>query len=352
MAAIVVQQQRKTRWATIARRKISSFSKGLSEILAGAGEPLMRYAAIYLALATGVSVIKWMPLYNFAQGLVIATPEFVLLGALSVAEIACESDRDRKWGRLLYWICALLALIMIATFVDIFIYQFPDVAIKGLNFARCLVAVGFSVVLGKLEDDEQEQGAVAPDGHLEEIARLQQALDHATQKASEAQAAMQEAHRAEIANLHQALQVTTQSTNELASRSRQDAQEWGEKITTLEQLVLTLQASKITSETPEDVNRSVNEDGNNPVNEIDDESSSIVDIQAYRDGNKTSTRKAKSVDSKSATPTGNGTARQKALRIIKRTPEIAPADLAKRAGITRQYASKLLADLRNKVVNE
>src|SRR6266516_1578040 len=39
---------------------------------------------------------------------------------------------------------------------------------------------------------------------------------------------------------------------------------------------------------------------------------------------------------------GRETSRAKALRILKRTPEITASDLAQRAGITRQYASQIL----------
>lgn len=144
-----------THWARAIGAKITDISKGTSEILARLAEPFMRYATIYLALATGIAVLKWEPLYQGAQGIVIAAPEFVLLGALTVAERAIKGKNF--YGYLLALICLALFGIMVATFVDIFIVHFDEMAIKLLNFSRCIVAVGFSIVLGKLEDADQAQ---------------------------------------------------------------------------------------------------------------------------------------------------------------------------------------------------
>jgi hypothetical protein len=150
------------RWSTRVRKHITAVSKGVSEILAALSEPFMRYSTIYLALATSIPVVKWMPLYTLCQGIVIAAPEFVLLGALSIAEQACKGSQ-KTWGVLLYMVSILLACIMIATFVDIFIVTFSPLAVQCLNFARCLVAVGFSVVLGKLEKgDDEDAGTGSP----------------------------------------------------------------------------------------------------------------------------------------------------------------------------------------------
>jgi hypothetical protein len=53
-------------------------------------------------------------------------------------------------------------------------------------------------------------------------------------------------------------------------------------------------------------------------------------------------KKASSVETKSETNNARGTARQKALRVIKRNPDINASELAKRARITPQYASQIL----------
>src|SRR5690348_12693831 len=84
------------RWSTTVRKQITAVSKGLSEILAALSEPFMRYSTIYLALATSIPVVKWLPLYTLCQGIVIAAPEFVLLGALSIAEQACKGSQ-KTW---------------------------------------------------------------------------------------------------------------------------------------------------------------------------------------------------------------------------------------------------------------
>jgi predicted HTH transcriptional regulator len=48
--------------------------------------------------------------------------------------------------------------------------------------------------------------------------------------------------------------------------------------------------------------------------------------------------------SQMSTQNGRGDAQQKALRILKRNPGIGPSELAKRAQISRSYASKILAE--------
>jgi len=110
------------------------------------------YSTVYLALATSIKAIYYPPVYSLTEGIVIAAPEFVLLGALSIAENAIQAGQ-KKWGYILLCICLALAGGMIATFVDIFLVKFTDDALKYLNFARCLVAVGFSIALGKLEGE-------------------------------------------------------------------------------------------------------------------------------------------------------------------------------------------------------
>lgn len=141
-------------WASTIGKNITAISKGISEIIARLAEPLMRYSTIYLALATGLSFLMWAPVYQACQGIVIATPEFVLLGAFTVAENAIHEGR-KKWGSILFAVCILLAAIMIATFVSIFIVKFDEPSIKILNFSRCLVAFGFSIALNKLEQEQE-----------------------------------------------------------------------------------------------------------------------------------------------------------------------------------------------------
>lgn len=143
-------------WANGIGQDITTIFKGVGEILARLSEPLMRYSTVYLALATALPIIHYDPLYNGCIGIVVSTPEFVLVGALAIAENAVKSG-NKKWGVILFLVCALLSIIMIATLVDIFIWSFPDIALKILNFSRCLTAVGFSIVLSKLGQVQEEE---------------------------------------------------------------------------------------------------------------------------------------------------------------------------------------------------
>ena len=55
-------------------------------------------------------------------------------------------------------------------------------------------------------------------------------------------------------------------------------------------------------------------------------------------------RRVKSA-TKPSTTNDRGQARQKALRVLKRNPTLKPAELAEKAGISRQYASKIVSEL-------
>jgi hypothetical protein len=192
-------------WAVPAGKDITTAFKGVAEIIARMAEPLMRYATIYLALATALPALRWEPLYNIAMVAVIASPEFVLIGALSIAEVGYKEGR-KGWAIVLFMVCGLLTIIMTATFMEVFhIMAFGDYAHHVLNFSRCLVAVGFSVVLNKLDggvsqDLSQNQPAQVPDfnkmledqkaeilSHLEQtlitfqtqiVAQIQPKIDH------------------------------------------------------------------------------------------------------------------------------------------------------------------------------
>lgn len=182
MAVIPLQGlQSNERFSTRARKRITAFSKGLSEVLAGIAEPGMRYATIYMALATGIPAINYGPLFSFCEGIVIALPEFVLIGAFGIAENAYREGK-KVWAIALFIVCFLLAGIVLLTFIDIFIVQFPEFYLKLLNFGRCIIAVSFSIILGKLEDEGPVQNAASlhvqpiqppiQPVHIEEIGKL------------------------------------------------------------------------------------------------------------------------------------------------------------------------------------
>src|SRR5438874_2488257 len=99
-----IQQQKKERFSTRARKRITAISKGVSEVLAGIAEPGMRYATIYMALATGLPAINYGPLFAFCEGLVIALPEFVLIGAFGIAENAYKEGK-KPWAIALFAVC-------------------------------------------------------------------------------------------------------------------------------------------------------------------------------------------------------------------------------------------------------
>ena len=289
------------RWYRRARIWITDKSKGVNELLAAAGEPLMRYATIYLALATGIPYIKFMPAYTACQGIVISVPEFVILGALGVAEGAASEAHNKKWGIALYGICALLAAIMIATFVDIFIWQFPDIAVKSLNFARCIVAVGFSIVLGKLDQDEPQSD----------------------QSVAQTPAQQPAVPAAPVIDL-------TPLTDQIAKLTEQMEKLQAEKL--VESQAETETESGQESGQSEDDSQAEEEDENGQ--EI---RNNITVLRPRRQAKERAKPQAKNGQS------GPSTKASKAAALIRRNPEISAPDLAKKAGIDVSYARKLLA---------
>lgn len=94
-------------------------------------------------------------------------------------------------------------------------------------------------------------------------------------------------------------------------------------------------------------------------NTEDDSVAPIVDIEDYRNAMKNETDEGRFVDTeehpvvnkqrntvsrKVSTNNGRGEARQKALRMLKKNPQLTAPELAKKTGITRQYASKLIRE--------
>ena len=332
------------KWYRRWRLWITDKSKGVNELLAALGEPLMRYATIYLALATGITYIKWLPAYTACQGIVISVPEFVILGALGVAEGACKEEHNKKWGIMLYGICALLAAIMIATFVDIFIYQFPDIAIKSLNFSRCIVAVGFSIVLGKLDQDPQHDQATQP-AQSSPVPAAPPAID------------LTPIHQAletlgtqikQIAETQEQKDITLAGEIEKLTTSGLMLQELGEKIDTLETQIGTLSAHKNNTETdtPDDTEDDTVSDTETDTQEETLEHTNNITLLSSR-RHKNDTRG----DTKTRTTNSSDKA-SKAKRYIRKNPQITPAALAQKAEISVTYARRLLADYHSQVVNE
>ncbi len=107
----------------------------------------------------------------------------------------------------------------------------------------------------------------------------------------------------------------------------------------------------ITVDTPEDTFVGTPEDSEEDTF-VDTDEHTIVDIQEYRSGqkedttvdNEVSTKVSPKVSTKVSTTTGRGTAQQKALRILKKNPGIGAGELARKAGISRSYANKILAE--------
>ena len=167
-------------WARWTGKKISEHSRGLAEVLARAAEPAMRYSALYLVLqmAPLLSFLRYQPAIGAATTAVIAGPELALLGAINVAEdsIKAEDKALKFWGWVLALICLLLAVIMVATFGDIFkVWTLDDQGLNFLSFARCIIAVSFGIVLGKLdqgEADEDETPATQAGGDETKINNL------------------------------------------------------------------------------------------------------------------------------------------------------------------------------------
>jgi hypothetical protein len=138
-------------WAGGIGQDITTAFKGVAELLTRIAEPIMRYATVYLAIATALPALRYEPLYYVAMIIVIASPEFILVGALSIAEAGFKQGR-KGWSVALFVVCGLLAIIMTATFMEVFkILIFNDYAHHILNFSRCMIAAGFSIVLPKLD---------------------------------------------------------------------------------------------------------------------------------------------------------------------------------------------------------
>jgi ribosomal protein S25 len=262
----------------------------------------------------------WPVLTNSVMVITIITLDIAGFGLNSMAEYARECghvEAAKEASRVAKCLIGIMMVTLLLATSGLLFPMIKPYLVYGedtLILVRVLLVVIYGHTIHKLRHITAAQ--TPPSGALEEIARLQQALEHATQSAQEWQ-----------------------------SRMQSEAQEWRTKIATLETQIATLEASKTASENA--LAALQNAHTNAPQSDTETAPQGATNITLLR------TQKRSSQRSKTRTTTESEKA-SKAMRCIRRNATINATELAQKAGISVSYARRLLSDFRaqNEAVNQ
>lgn len=253
----------------------------------------------------------------FANGIMatqVVTLDIAGFGLASMAEYARECGHEQA-AKQASWTAKLLIGIMIVTLVSVtgavlfpalrpFLIYAEDVLI----LVRVVMVVIYGHVIHRLR---RITGVALPPAQSEEIARLQEALsdlqEQAQQSAQEWQAKMVMVEQKSGEEVTRLVSQVSSLTEQLASLQSSLTEQKSEQIATVE--------------------------ASESEHQSDDAGDGKSDASIIHLVNK-----------KASVTLSRGEAVKRAQRIIKNTPTITPTELAKRAKISRSYASQLLKE--------
>jgi len=350
-------------WALPWGKDITNFFKGIAELITRTAEPIMRYATVYLAIATALPALKLPALYDAGMTIVIASPEFVLVGALSIAEAGWKEGR-KFWSIVLFCVCGSLAIIMITTFTEIFkITTMGDGGNNVLNFARCIVAAAFSVVLPKLDGVTSQNVPV-------QIPDLDQLLTNQREQILSEIAASLNAFRAEIATQIDSRMVAPEPLDysQVAQQMKPTLDQFYAEIFTrvdfqlgnfetlmmarippaLDMAMLASHVAPLVSamRTDETANVAEGETDNDTPDETAKPriTAKLTDLPVQRTRNTDQLKMVSRRQARKSSTEANELA-TKMKRIVKRYPSIGPTELATKAGVSKSTASRFLRNM-------
>jgi hypothetical protein len=154
---------------------ITRFFTWLFLLASRLAEPLMSISAIYIIIEAGIPGASIPIVHNLAVGVMIAAPEIILPGAFILAGQA-SAQQDKK-AIILHAVCWLFVVLTAITLMDLFIWHWQGVPLQLLMWGRCVVGIGYSILLRVLthkdedEEDEEQQSPPTPIIDYQELAR-------------------------------------------------------------------------------------------------------------------------------------------------------------------------------------
>src|SRR5579883_282482 len=139
---------------------ITTFFTWLFLLFSRLAEPLMTLSAIYVIICAGIPTWEQPTIYNTALAVMIAAPEIILPGAFILAAQKSEQGEPRAW--LLHVVCWLFVLLTAVTLADLFIFHFQGPALAAIMWGRCVVGIGYSILLRVLSDGQEPEQPSIP----------------------------------------------------------------------------------------------------------------------------------------------------------------------------------------------
>lgn len=115
------------------------------KLLAILSEPFMLIATIYIVIESGIPAFANPTVHFLAIAVMLSAPEIILPGAFVKARDAAR-DGERM-ARVLYIICWLFVLLTSLTVINLTVWHFSGLPLNCLNCTRCLVAIGYSILM-------------------------------------------------------------------------------------------------------------------------------------------------------------------------------------------------------------
>lgn len=123
---------------------LTQFFTWLFMVLSRLAEPLTSLSALYIIIETGVKSLHAAAVENFALACLLGAPEIIAPGAFILASQAAAQGR-RNAARVIYTCAALFIAMTGVTLADLFLWKLDGQPLAMLMFARCGVAIGYSI---------------------------------------------------------------------------------------------------------------------------------------------------------------------------------------------------------------
>lgn len=221
------------------------------KLLAILSEPFMLIATIYIVIESGIPAFASPVAHFLSIAVMISAPEIILPGAFVKARDAARDGE--KMARVLYTVCWLFVLLTALTVINLTVWRFSGTPLNCLNCARCLVAVGYSILMRVMSHGQVQVLRVAVPDVLatvsEQSANTREMISESEQRLTELlQRTFAQYEQGMSERLYRILLELSQSLNERIDRT-----------TTELSVVVSEQGERTVSELSERIDRTPNE---------------------------------------------------------------------------------------------
>lgn len=155
---------------------ITNFGDWLEEFSARVVEKLALFSAIYLIVEVGVPAISFQGVHETAMGIILASPELIMVGAFKMATREIKSGNKKAWGLM---VCVFLLLILTTiTVLELMVWHWSQSDVNKLLAIRFLASIAYTFCHGILKENRYQHEHALPAGNLAQaLADLTERLD-------------------------------------------------------------------------------------------------------------------------------------------------------------------------------